>query len=136
MDEEYVEVEEENNSLKAKIAKFLDSRYFIATILVLIAIISFCLGRVSGMESKRVPIKVTSESLGEVKGVSTVASSTSVSGEPAATTVVASKNGTKYHYPWCAGAKQISDKNKITFNSIEEARAAGYTPASNCKGLK
>jgi hypothetical protein len=50
--------------------------------------------------------------------------------------VVASKNGTKYHLPTCPGAKQISDKNKITFNSAEEARAAGYSPASNCKGLK
>jgi hypothetical protein len=50
--------------------------------------------------------------------------------------VVASKNGTKYHYPWCTGAKQISEKNLIKFSSIAEARAKGYTPASNCKGLK
>ena len=40
------------------------------------------------------------------------------------------------YYPWCAGAKQISEKNKITFASTEEARAKGYTPAANCKGLK
>ena len=50
--------------------------------------------------------------------------------------VVASKNGTKYHFPWCSGAKTISEANKIYFNSIEEAGAAGYTPAANCKGLK
>ena len=50
--------------------------------------------------------------------------------------VVASKSGTKYHFPWCAGAKQISEKNLITFTSTEEARKAGYTPAANCKGLK
>lgn len=50
--------------------------------------------------------------------------------------VVASKSGKKYHYPWCSGAKQIAEKNKITFDSIEDARKAGYTPASNCKGLK
>lgn len=50
--------------------------------------------------------------------------------------VVASKSGTKYHFPWCAGAKQIAEKNLITFASIEEARKAGYTPAANCKGLK
>ena len=56
--------------------------------------------------------------------------------EPQSGEVVASKNGTKYHFPWCGGAKQISDKNKITFKSAEEARKAGYTPASNCKGLK
>lgn len=50
--------------------------------------------------------------------------------------VVASKSGKKYHFPWCGGAKQISEKNKIFFKSIEDARKAGYLPASNCKGLK
>ncbi len=49
--------------------------------------------------------------------------------------VVASKSGTKYHYPWCPGAKQISEKNMITFSTAEEAVKAGYSPASNCKGL-
>ncbi|MFM2357712.1 MAG: hypothetical protein RJA61_449 [Candidatus Parcubacteria bacterium] len=50
--------------------------------------------------------------------------------------VVASKSGSKYHFPWCTGAKQISEKNLISFPSVEEARSAGYTPAANCKGLK
>lgn len=50
--------------------------------------------------------------------------------------VVASKSGSKYHFPWCAGASQIKEENKIWFNSIEEARTAGYTPAGNCKGLE
>ncbi|MEK7610426.1 MAG: hypothetical protein AAB468_01620 [Patescibacteria group bacterium] len=50
--------------------------------------------------------------------------------------VVASKKGKKYHLPWCAGAKAIAAANKVTFASAEEARAAGYTPAANCPGLK
>lgn len=49
---------------------------------------------------------------------------------------VASKSGTKYYFPWCGSASRISDANKIWFSSVEEARKAGYTPASNCKGLK
>ncbi|TSC62722.1 MAG: hypothetical protein G01um101448_259 [Parcubacteria group bacterium Gr01-1014_48] len=48
---------------------------------------------------------------------------------------VASKKGTKYHFPWCGGAARISEENKIWFNSKEEAEKAGYTPAGNCKGL-
>ncbi|HEX4799391.1 MAG TPA: hypothetical protein VFV22_02530 [Candidatus Paceibacterota bacterium] len=48
---------------------------------------------------------------------------------------VASRGGTKYHLPWCAGAKQIKEENKITFNTKEDAELAGYTPASNCKGI-
>jgi methylphosphotriester-DNA--protein-cysteine methyltransferase len=49
---------------------------------------------------------------------------------------VASKNGTKYHYPWCSGAKRIKDENKVWFDTVEQARAAGYTPAANCPGLE
>jgi len=48
---------------------------------------------------------------------------------------VASKTGTKYHLPWCAGAKQIKESNKVWFGSKEEAEKSGYTPASNCKGI-
>ncbi len=48
---------------------------------------------------------------------------------------VASKKGTKYHLPWCGGAKQITEANKIWFVSKEDAEKAGYTPASNCKGI-
>jgi hypothetical protein len=48
---------------------------------------------------------------------------------------VASKNGTKYHLPWCGGAKQIKEENKVWFKTKDEAVKAGYTPASNCKGI-
>jgi hypothetical protein len=46
---------------------------------------------------------------------------------------VASKNGTKYYLPSCAGANQISDANKVWFVSASAAEAAGYSPAANCK---
>ena len=49
--------------------------------------------------------------------------------------VVASKNGTKYYPPDCAGAARISDANKVWFISPAAALKAGYEPASNCKGL-
>lgn len=48
---------------------------------------------------------------------------------------VASKKGTKYHFPWCPGAKAMNEDNKIWFSTQEEAEKAGYTKASNCKGL-
>ncbi len=48
---------------------------------------------------------------------------------------VASKSGTKYHLPWCSGAKRIKEENKVFFKTKEEAENAGYTPASNCKGI-
>lgn len=48
---------------------------------------------------------------------------------------VASKNGKSYHLPWCSGARNIKEENKIWFNSKEEAERAGYAPAGNCPGL-
>lgn len=54
---------------------------------------------------------------------------------PAGGQVVGSKNGSKYHLPWCPGAKQINEANKVWFASKQAAEDAGYTPAGNCKGL-
>lgn len=56
---------------------------------------------------------------------------------PAATSgnYVASKSGTKYYLPWCGTVKRIKDENKVWFDSKEEAEAAGYQPAANCKGI-
>lgn len=50
--------------------------------------------------------------------------------------LVASRMGSKYHYPWCFGARTMKEENKIWFDSEDEARKAGYTPAGNCKGLR
>lgn len=48
---------------------------------------------------------------------------------------VASKTGTKYYLPWCGTAKRIKEENRVWFGSKEAAEAAGYEPASNCKGM-
>lgn len=141
---------------KQRMLGFLESKYFWLSACLLLMIVSFVLGRLSYLTSNKTPVRlivpkgqggqfVTAQSQGlDIKNNNEMAA-TAVSGEgsvPLNTApdkkeeVVASKNGTKYHYPWCAGAKQISEKNKITFSSIEEAKKAGYTPASNCKGLK
>lgn len=52
---------------------------------------------------------------------------------PASQQVIASKNGSRYHYLHCSGAKQIKEENRITFASPAEAESAGYTLAANCK---
>ena len=66
----------------------------------------------------------------------TAAVETQVAAPAAAeTTLVASKNSDKYHLPWCSGAARIAEANKIYFTSEAEAKAAGYKPAANCKGL-
>lgn len=47
--------------------------------------------------------------------------------------VVASKSGSRYHYPWCAGASQIKEENKIWYASEDVAQQAGLTKAKNCQ---
>ncbi|OHA88394.1 MAG: hypothetical protein A2653_02395 [Candidatus Zambryskibacteria bacterium RIFCSPHIGHO2_01_FULL_43_25] len=115
-------------------------------ILLLVAFGSFGLGRLSSYQDQKAPttIRMSDQSVpmqNSVLGASSGSSLVTEETEPANTgagggAVVASKNSDKYHYPWCSGAKNISEANKITFSSIEEAKKAGYKPASNCKGLK
>ena len=50
-------------------------------------------------------------------------------------TYVGSKTGKKYYLPTCSGVKRIKEENKVWFNTLEEAKAGGRTPAVNCPGL-
>lgn len=104
---------------------------FVAIALVLVGTASFGLGRLSQKESITPYIELS-------QNVASVGVATPENPDANLPTgaVVASKKGSKYHYPWCSGARTIAPENKITFASIEEARAAGYTPAANCKGLE
>ena len=158
--EEYLKIEDSDyqapnevpkSGIKVKLESFLESRLFIALIIFLIGISSFTLGRLSKIDEVREPVRIEykQKTIGSqtvpkdniqntasvIKSQQDLISQTTgnVGGGGQ---VVGSKNSTKYHYPWCSGAKRISPKNLITFNSIEEARKAGYVPAANCKGLK
>lgn len=110
------------------------------TVFVLLATCaSFGLGRLSGLETVKKEVEVEfPKGQAEAAAIGVAFSTTSA---PLAATqktsgkYVASKNGTKYHLTTCAGAKSISAKNKIWFDSKEEAEKMGYTPASNCKGM-
>ncbi len=121
-----------------------DDVYY-GALIVLIAIASFGLGRLSKLEGEKEPVRIegasfitepqnkVAQSKQSSQGASVILSTEQ--SKSSETQLVASKNGTKYHYPWCAGASQISEQNKIYFTSKADAEAKGYTPASNCKGL-
>lgn len=55
---------------------------------------------------------------------------------PADGRIIGVKSSRKYYFPWCATIQRLKEDNAIVFNSIDEAKKAGYTPAKNCKGLK
>jgi hypothetical protein len=93
-------------------------------VVFLVACASFGLGRLSAMEAAKPAVSVGQAPLeGEPRGMA-------IGG-----LVVASRNGSVYHFPWCSGANQISAANKVWFASEQAAKDAGYTPSKSCKGL-
>ena len=105
---------------------------FLGAVIILVAFGSFGLGRLSRIEEAKTPIRIENAPETGIQG-DPLDKNTQKSGTGAS--LVGSKNGTKYHYPWCAGAQKITEANRVYFTSKEEAVARGYTPASNCKGL-
>jgi hypothetical protein len=116
---------------------------YIVLLIILVGTASYGLGKISSYEKNKTPIAVlkTKDAMyatvldsnpnnANLKIINTSVNTSS------AGLVVASKSGTKYYYPWCTGVSRINEENKVWFNTIEEAKSAGLTPASNCTGLK
>lgn len=109
----------------------LIKKLFLALIIILTASLAFGLGRLTG-GGEREPIRVEydpsiqASAIGSLPNINT--STTNLGIEA----VVGSSKGSKYHFSHCAGAKQISEANKIIFASPLEAQKAGYTLAGNC----
>ncbi|MBI5681258.1 MAG: hypothetical protein HZC47_10220 [Methanobacterium sp.] len=74
----------------------------------------------------------SSPSITDTNSSSDSKSSTSLSSSSATGTFVGSVNSDVYHYPSCASAKRIHSENLITFNSVTEAKNAGYRPCKTC----
>ncbi len=131
-------------SLQEIVEKCKSEKVLVISLIILIGLGSFGLGRLSKQRFSTQPISVfmpgsavlEEKKIKEMDGATGDFSKEGTGSIKNTESVVASKSGTKYHFPWCAGAKTISEKNKIWFNSPLEAKKAGYEPASNCKGLK
>lgn len=83
---------------------------------------SFALGRLSILTEIRNDVRVESVAMTEQKPMA-------LGG-----LVVASRTGKRYYFPWCTTT--IAEKNKVWFKDEAAAKAAGYTAAQNCEGLK
>ena len=47
--------------------------------------------------------------------------------------IIGNKNSKIYHKPGCPGYNSVSEKNQVRFKNAEEAEAAGFKRAGNCK---
>ncbi len=114
----------------------LFDKFFLSLVITLVALGSFGLGILYGT-GERGPVKIIEPSDTAEAEISNYqlnsANQTANTADSLNTNqVVVSKNGSKYHYLYCPGAKQIKDENKIIFDSAEAAEQAGYTLAGNC----
>jgi len=120
--------------------QIIKQNLFLIFLILLIALLSFQLGRISKTAGQ--PIKIERASIQEIFSrdpnlqITSESTNNNESGGVGQIDfrVVVSKKSTskKYHFLWCSGAKQIKEENKIYFNSEEEAISAGYTLAGNC----
>lgn len=114
----------------------LTDQWFYGTLILLVGVISFTLGRMSTQSGAKTEplLRVEAEKTTSSSSKADVVTITPVqtAALPQAVAVVASKSGTKYHLPTCPGAKQIKEENKLFFATISEAEAAGYKRAANC----
>ncbi|MBX4199962.1 hypothetical protein KW790_00665 [Candidatus Parcubacteria bacterium] len=106
-------------------------RYFLALVIILLATLSFGLGRLSSSGTKP-PVKIEYEPINDSQGVSATQSASVTASVPSRLgSVYASSKGTRYYYSNCKSP--VSEKNKIFFSTTLEAEKAGYTLAANCK---
>ena len=93
-------------------------------VIFLVGLASFGLGRLSALEDTRPPVSIVrSPVLDKPEGMYR-------GGE-----FIGSKTGGVYYYPWCAGADKIPSSKAVWFANEADAKASGYIPAKNCKGL-
>jgi len=120
----------------------IEDDLYIVIMIILVGTASFGLGKISNYEKNKIPISILKTQELMYASVFEASSDTKTTGQNIDTnnnvkgTVVASKSGTKYYYPWCSGVSRIKEENKVWFNSIEDAKSVGLTPASGCTGLK
>ncbi len=116
---------------------------FFVFLIILAAFSSFGLGRLSRIFESKNPVMVENAveadnfnfSNSEVVRRDIAALNLNEKASAEEKVFVASKNGTKYYFPWCKGAEKIKEENKVWFATKEEAEAKGYGPAQGCKGL-
>lgn len=122
-------------SIKKTIRLWLvDDARFTFMLLLLVAVASFGLGRYSVLAEDTGPAErpvLVPTPVAQPASV-VVTEETAIAATARTGQLVASVNGTKFHALNCPGAKQISEQNKIYFQTEDEAQAAGYSRAQNC----
>lgn len=135
--------------IKGQFLTVITPEVYTVLIIVLVGFGSFGLGRLSAREEEKTPIRILPPQGNNASSSDALSASAALAGEGSAQPktsaaprpssgglIVASKNGSKYYFPWCAGARRIGEANKTWFSSEQEAQTAGLTLAAGCRGNK
>ena len=121
--------------IKHHIREVLSGEIYIVLLIILVGFGGFGLGRLSYIMESKEPVRITHNEAAAIVSEKLLTGNEAVGQTVVGGKYVASKNGSKYHFPWCSGAQRMKEENKIWFDSKDDAERAGYTPAANCKGL-
>lgn len=114
-------------------------RFFVPALIVLVGVGGFGLGKLVKVEESRPPVTVENFTEAAVAAITppvTGGASSTVSTPVKTGKYLAARGGTAYYLPTCASAERIAEKNKIWFDTKEEAEKLGYRPAQNCKEMQ
>jgi hypothetical protein len=160
---DYVEKGNSENTQSSWGGSSAISKLFVPVLLVLVGSGAYGAGRLTKILESRQPVIIrgleTATSTGSItspqanSGQATSTQNTQINSQtgfviqaqnntqPATSTSVkvgkylAARGGTVYYLPSCAVSKRILEKNRVWFDTKEEAEKLGYKPAQNCKGL-
>lgn len=114
-----------------------DEQYFTFSLIVLVSLSAFGLGRLSVLQ-----VQDTQASLYMIHATGTkkaldisaeVEEVKSLQQVPKIQAFVGSKSGTVYYPAGCSGINRIKVENRVYFETIEEAVAVGRTRSSQCR---
>ena len=128
------------HNLVEKIKSFEEKQEIVTMLIViLVGVGSFGLGRLSADEYSSPSLEISGAGANVISATqptdSVMTKNATEPISPGQGGYVGSKNSNKYHLPWCSGAQNISETNKVWFATKEDAEKAGYVPAGNCKGI-
>ena len=109
-------IQEEGRKVKVYVGGFASSDIFIVVLVILVGLAAFGLGRLSALEKQRPAIQIAEAKTSTEKPIR-------IGGQ-----LVASRNGNKYHFPWCAGDRAMNQGNKIWFAVILIINSFGIIP--------
>ena len=97
---------------------------YLALIIIFVGLASFCLGALWQKDASRPDVTIQN----------TASAYLSVGGQGSTTdTYVGSYTSKIYRLTTCPGVSAINPQNKVFFASKDDAEAAGYVAAKNCK---